>query len=549
MIMMRMKRNGMAWIGLLLLAVQIIRAQEIPDREIHYRYGDWVSFPVMRFVNSIALGPQYIYFGTTGGISRYHFVKDFWDYPFTVSDGLENDAVLVVAYDFNTGILWCSTNAGLSYRIDGIEEWRNIRYGSLGLDPVSSIGIGNQTIWIESSGNIYQGDRYGMHFSVSTMENVIEDHVLWSGHLAEENEQYLPNLFAENGYLFSPEGYIIDHELRQFQIIETVQDEFNHLWLATWGLGGAVADVRTDQLKLLPFGLYSSDVRAMEWDGGRMWLGGHHLSEETGGITLWDMENNEWNYFEATYLSQLRSDEVNAIAADSFSVWFGTMDGLARYDKKKEAWRSFSVHDALWDNTINSIVLKDTVLWVGTESGINRISLPGMVIRQVRDEGLIHRRIYRLEVDSDDVWAGTDRGIYRYVRERDQWEYVSGYAGMLVQSVTAISLFDQEIWFGTDDGVEVYNKNSNEWIGFPADHFSIDRKINAIASDSAAVWVGTDNGVLKYNKTENRWRRFTTEDGLLDNGVNWILLDGDYVWFGTRRGLTRFYWNAPYRND
>ncbi|MCJ7812726.1 hypothetical protein MUP95_05325 [bacterium] len=543
------KLNWIRWIWILFLTVQIVPAQERPDREIHYRYGDWISYPVMRFVTSIALGQQSIYFGTTGGISRYQFVKNLWDYPFTVSDGLENDAIRVVSYDFNTGILWCSTNAGLSYWISGVEEWRNISYESLGTGPVSSIGIGDQYTWIESSERIYQGDRYGIHFSNATIEEAIEDHVQWSGHLTNGDEKYLPDLFAEDGYLFRSDGYIIDSELRQFQIVETVQDEFNHLWLATWGLGGAAADVRTDYLTLLPYGLYSSDVRAMAWDGEKMWLGGHHLSEATGGITRWDVENDEWIYFEAEYLSQLRSDEVNAIAIDSSSVWFGTMDGLVRYDKKKDAWRSFSVYDALWDNRIYSIDLEDTVLWVGTELGINQISLPGMIVRQVRDERLIHRRIYQLEVDGHDVWAGTDRGIYRYTGEREEWVYVPGYPGMLVQNVTAISRFNHEVWFATDDGVQVFDKNNDQWIGFPADHFSIDRRINAIAADSTAVWVGTDNGVLKYNKAENRWRRFTTEDGLLDNSINWILLDGDYIWFGTNRGLTRFYWNAPYRND
>ena len=55
----------------LIFVVLGLKAQELPDREIHYRPGDWISYPVTRFITSIALGHQYTYFGTTGGITRY----------------------------------------------------------------------------------------------------------------------------------------------------------------------------------------------------------------------------------------------------------------------------------------------------------------------------------------------------------------------------------------------------------------------------------------------------------------------------------------------
>ncbi|MBN2030184.1 hypothetical protein JW824_08050 [bacterium] len=533
------------------LALQTVTAQDIPDREIHYRYGDWISYPVMRYIHSIVLGPQYIYFGTTGGISRYHFFKNAWEFPFTVSDGLENGYVHVLAYDFNSGILWCATDVGLSYWVTGVDERRNISYQSLNVNTITSIGIGDEYVWLESSGRILRGDRFGFYFRNATEEESIADQVRWSGDLAKKSEEQLPELFMEAGYLFHSNGTILDRELREYAITDFYQDDFNRLWLATWGLGGGVADVKTDYLTLLPFGPYISDVKAMAWDGWGMWLGGHHPSLETGGITWWDMENGEWIYFEARYLSQLKSDEVNSIAVSDDDVWFGTMEGLGRYDKKNGTWRNYTVYDNLWDNRVNSVILDNggKNIWVGTTWGINRIRLPNMTVEQIRDERLIRRTIYQLVVDGNDVWAGTDRGLYRYDNKDKVWEYIPGYPGMLIQKVTAISVFKNEIWFGTDDGVQVYDKQTGEWIGYPADHDSIDRTIHCILADSGAVWVGTDRGVLKYHKKENRWRRFTTDDGLIDNVVNWILLDGDYVWFGTGGGLTRFYWNAPYRKD
>ena len=533
----------------LLIGAALLEAQELPDREIHYRPGDWISYPVTRFVSSITLGNQYTYFGTTGGIARYDFYRHSWDHPFTVSDGMGDDNIHVVAFDFSSGYLWCVTDAGLSYRIPSSEEWLNLTYLDLGIDWASAVGIGKQYLWLQSSGGLLKGSRHGGPFWDASQQEESRDDVRWFGN-TEENRSEIPDfLFMEDGYSFFPEGYIQDINLRQFDITGFEQDQFNNLWMATRGLGSGVADIRTSSLELLPYGLFTSIVNVMAWDEAGMWIGGRPASEEQGGITLWDMDSGEWLYFEAPLITRLRSDLVTAILPDTAYVWFGTLEGLARYDKYRDTWKGFSVHNGLWDDEITSLALGNEILWVGTGSGINRILLPEMVVEQVRDKRLIHRYIHHLETDGYNVWAGTDRGIYRYSGNRKRWEYVPGYEGMVDLEATAVSVWENEVWFGTDDGIEMYDKDSDRWVGYPATHYPTAGVIHNILADSGAVWIATENGVLKFLKRENRWRRFTVEDGLLENSVRWILLDGDYIWFGTGRGLTRFYWNAPYRID
>jgi ligand-binding sensor domain-containing protein len=533
----------------LIIGVSLLEAQELPDREIHYRPGDWISYPVTRFVTSIALGHQYTYFGTTGGIARYDFYRHRWDHPFTMSDGMGDDNIHVVAYDFSSGYLWCVTDAGLSYHIPSSEEWLNLTYLDLRIDWVSAVGIGREHFWLKSSGGLLKGSRHGGPFWDASQEEESRDDVRWFGNAGENGSEIPDFLFMEDGYSFFPEGYIQDIDLRQFDITGFEQDQFNNLWMATRGLGSGVADIRTSSLELLPYGLFTSIVNVMAWDEAGMWIGGRSASEEQGGITWWDMDNGEWVYFEAPLITRLRSDLVTAIQPDTAYVWFGTLEGLARYDKYRDTWKGFSVHNGLWEDEITSLAMGNEILWVGTGSGINRILLPEMVVEQVRDKSLIHRTIHHLETNGNNVWAGTDRGIFRYSGNRKRWEYVPGYEGMVDLEVTAVSVWENEVWFGTDDGIEMYDQETDEWVGYPATHFPTGGVIHNMLADSGAVWVATENGVLKFLKWENRWRRFTVEDGLLDNSVRWILLDGDYVWFGTGRGLTRFYWNAPYRID
>ncbi|MFC1501842.1 hypothetical protein ACFL6A_00350 [bacterium] len=527
----------------------MIQGQDISDRQVHYRPGDWISYPVTRNVTSIDVGNTYAYFGTTGGIMRYDYFRNQWDTPFTWSNGLENDEVRIVLYDFNTGFLWCVTGGGVSYRIPSAEEWRNISYSSLGSGQIYSLGSGKQNVWIEGRRGFYKSDPTGIMFWSATPQEEAEDQVRWRGRRAGNPVESLPELFVDAGYFYYPEGYIQDMEFRQYDITAALQDDFSRLWMGTQGLGAGVVDMIVSRLGFLPFGPFHRDVQAMAWDDDGMWMGGLNLSRQPGGITWWNMEEGKWVYYEAEIVPELWTDNITSIATDVRHVWFGTNNGLARYDKDRDKWRMFSVQDNLWSNQINSVVLGENTLWVGTEAGINSIRLPSMIVEQVRIKELNHQRIYRLEVDGEDVWAGTERGIYRFDGEEGIWEYFPEDPAIVALDITAISAWGDEVWFGTENGIMALDKATNEWQSFPPAHYPTGGQINVIAADSGVVWVGTEEGVLKYVKAENRWRRFTRNDGLLDNRVRWILLDWDHIWFGTPLGLTRFYWNAPYRID
>lgn len=544
--MNRLIRPALA--GFLLLA-GVLQAQTIADRSIHYRPGDWISYPVTRFVTSIALGHEQVFFGTTEGIARYDFYRQQWLPPYTISDGLENDRIRIVTYDFNAGVLWCATDKGLSFRIPSSGEWRNLSTQELGISSVQAMGSGENDFWIRGSGQSLRGDRFGSYFQPAPPEAAEEDKVIWaeagSKSVLSETEFY----FMDSGYTYFPEGYIQDSQLRQFDITESMADNFFQIWTGTWGRGGGVIDTRSSSFTLLPSGPYSAGIEAMAWDDRGMWMGGNASRRESSGITWWDMDRGEWTYFESHLLTNLRSDRVSSIASDGEIVWFGTDEGLARYDKAKNQWRTYSVHNNLWDNRVSTVALAENALWIGTALGINRMDLSNLSISQIRDKRLIHRAVFHLEVDGDNVWAATNAGLYRFFASDNVWEYMSGYEGMMDLTSTAIAIYENEVWVGTDDGVMMLDQSNNEWTGYPAQHYPTGGFIHTILADRDNVWVGTDRGLLKFVKEENRWRRFTVEDGLMDNSVRWILLDGDYLWLGTVRGLTRFFWNAPYRID
>ena len=528
----------------LLLIISRIHAQaDLPERLFHYRPGDWTSYQVSRYVSSLTLGNEFVYFGTTGGIWRYQFFEHTWYRPFTESDGMASSNVQDVLYDFDTGFLWCVTDAGISFHEPATEYWRNISGTRFG--DILDFGLGREYVWVKTRTGYFRIDAITGFIWASTTTPGSADQIRWSEKMeAGIDQQY----FVDADYLIVQDG-IQDAHLRVYSFTDAVQDQFNNRWLGTWGLGTAHAKTNMLDLNFHQIGPYAPDIRAMAWDEDGMWMGGFPDSETPHGITYWNMNEDTWHYHEAIYLPGLRSDAVTAIVVNGPDIWLGTSYGLAKYNTETGEWRTFSPQHNLWDREITSLAMNDSVLWAGTIYGINRIKLDGHIIEKVRDKQLVHLHIFQLEVDEEGVWAGTDRGIFRYRANEKEWRFKKGYGGMLTHDITAVAAYGNEVWFGTDDGIEMINKRTGEWTGYPTAHFTTGDYIYTILPDDQAVWFGTDQGLLKYIRDEDRWRLFTVDDGLPDNVIQWILLDGDDLWLGTPRGLTRFYWNAPYRVD
>ncbi|MFH1335459.1 MAG: hypothetical protein ABII96_02990, partial [Candidatus Zixiibacteriota bacterium] len=61
--------------GLFLCSIYILIYSPLIQARGKYLEGDWVSYSVFRYVTSVALDYRHVYFGTTGGVTRY----DRWD--------------------------------------------------------------------------------------------------------------------------------------------------------------------------------------------------------------------------------------------------------------------------------------------------------------------------------------------------------------------------------------------------------------------------------------------------------------------------------------
>ena len=112
-------------------------------------------------------------------------------------------------------------------------------------------------------------------------------------------------------------------------------------------------------------------------------------------------------------------------------IWFGTRNGLNRYDGSEFVIYKHDPKDSLTlsDNHIWSLAEdNDRNLWVGTARGLNKLDLKTNRIKPFVDErygAFAKSEVRCLTVDSRNrLWIGTTKGLYLYVPAMDVFQRI-----------------------------------------------------------------------------------------------------------------------------
>ncbi len=491
--------------GLIFCLVYILILSSLVHARGKYLEGDWVSYSVFRYITSIAVDYRHIYFGTTGGVTRYDRLDHRWQPPLTTTDGLPDNWIRNVAYDPERDAIWADTYLGSAVYYPVFGDW--------------------------------------------TKESIFPRELAQT----DTANFRLPDLFTDYGPTTAGSFYMMDENLNRYAITNYLRVDNDEVWVATWGLNAGVASLTSLRLKMLEYGLYDKDVKVILIDGDDIWFGGTGLLSPSSGITRYNRKTEIWKYYYTPYVPFLSSQIVNAMAADSQYVWMGTAKGLARMKKKDSNWWTYTTFHGLPSDQITALESEGEYLWIGTPHGLAFYDVKYDTLSTIHDPLLKGLYIYSILSDSNYVWVGTDAGVYTLDKEKGAWYRFMTPDGLLNNQVRSIARWsDQkassgkdEIWFGTDVGILGYspvNDKSRIYdnrLNFP----EVD--VFKLVCDKMNVWVATKNGVWKLNRATDIWIKYTTDDGLLDNNVQDMVLDGDYIWFGTPQGATRFFWNDP----
>jgi len=275
-------------------------------------------------------------------------------------------------------------------------------------------------------------------------------------------------------------------------------------------------------------------------------------------------------------------------------MWFGTEDGLNKYDGY-----NFTIyrHDALdssslLGNSVFSIYEDHTgTLWIGTDNGLNRFDRDpdspstrfngksGQFIHIVNDpknphslSGNLVSSIY--EDHTGTLWIGTSNGLNRFDRPDSSLKEPNGKSGQFTRfandpnnpyslsnnSITSIyedSAAGNTLWIGTNGGglnkLDREKEQFSRFVNDPNNPYSLsNNNITSIYEDFAAgntLWIGTAGGGLnRFDREKAQFTRFVNDPNnphsLSHNDVRSLYVDSasrNTLWIGTQGGgLNRF---------
>jgi ligand-binding sensor domain-containing protein len=465
--------------------------------------GDWLTFTSVRYVTSIAVTPRFVYFGSEGGVARYDRYNERWLPAMTTAEGLPSIEIRSLAYDPLTDELFADTPLGAAVYVDVTHEWR---------------------------------------YTPEFPEPLVQE---WDP--VDLMEYTLPF-----GYDALEQGLLTDPNLRSYPIWGALEDSWGTLWVGTWGEFVWKRPEGSFEIEPQRWGLYHDNVEAIYLDSGVIYFGGTNYFDGDGGLSIYDTIAGEWDYIESRFTRDFASDRVRAFAGRQGGryLWMATDDGVVRYDRRQNLFKSYDKRDGLTDERVHALCLDENILWVGIETGIDGIYLPADSVFSATTDAVNNARIYAIETTGDIVWLGTDRGLFRLVKPVPEWSRFSTGTGPLSGRVRAIAADDRYLYVGSDRGIAIV-----DLVG--ADPIAVYESPSALPNDNiydlvvtaGVVWVATPIGLIRFVPETREQRVFTTDDGLVDLQVQTIEVVGDYLWLGTLGGATRFRWHNPMRPD
>ena len=457
----------------------------------------WTHYTSQNIVTDIAEGESEIYFATSGGIRRYERFRQAWLRPITTADGLPDNWVQQLSYNRTSGDLSIRTKTGAA-------TWMSR------LESLSPGGIAELS-----------PTRYTPR---------------------------IPTVIPPFGYYIN--GDIIRGPGRNYRILDALVDSWNILWIATEGLGIGRVDLSFGDMVFLQSGPLVQNVTALNLDGRYLWAGGADgFRVYARGISRYDRDTEQWEYYEERVIPRLEDTEVNAILADTANVWFGTDQGLVRYSKSNETWDTYRYRRGVSTQHIRhttSLAAGDSRVWLGTNRGLALLDLESDTLRAVPGSGRF--RIRDLATGSSYVWAATNKGLYRSRTTRVSWEPVRDHP-VATQAFLAVDTSGDTTWAlaTVPPNLMVSTHPDSVWrvLKLPEAAGSVTATLSGAGE---RAWIGTEFGVIRVNTRSGRTSTLNQIDGLLDDVVQAIELEGPHVWIGTRGGLSRYHWANDFRD-
>ncbi|MCE7066976.1 sensor histidine kinase [Dyadobacter sp. CY326] len=307
----------------------------------------------------------------------------------------------------------------------------------------------------------------------------------------------------------------------------------------------------------------------------------------TGNVIAQEIDFKVTKYDES---DGLESRLVHCMVQDkSGFLWFGTVEGLARFDGYR--FRMFRKNSddphSIQANNVSAITTdKSGLIWAGFQQGGVSAYDPttgkfkNYALRDRTKKAFPAQRVLSIFADSDnDIWVSIERAGMLLL---DRKTGISKHISLIPANIPADDrsrLYDHvgafheaekgKFWLATADGLYHFDKKTTELkrVPFPVPVKNMVRSdlFTSMAADGEMLWMGSwSGGISSYNTRSGKWQNFrynksslsgTTNiiRGIAAKGKDTLFLntsnDGGFGYFIKSTGQFHFYKNSFYESS
>jgi ligand-binding sensor domain-containing protein/serine phosphatase RsbU (regulator of sigma subunit) len=407
-----------------------------------------------------------LWIGTqNGGVKQYKAKTKEWRNYGMLEDGLASNFVSTIGED-NKGNVWVGTWGGGISIISPSGKIRNFNSGN-GLKDNKIRKIyedreGNMLIGTNENGIfIYKGDQFVSFSEKNGLVNeqvwtVLKDSkgLIWFG-TNEGISVYDPHAELGSWAL----TYNVASGLPHNQIRFIKEDEFQNIWVGTWG-GGVVKIPSAGNQPVYDFGInYQINqgfVTALAIDDKNdIWAGTIdglvHYNVRSGEATRITQTTNEEGKKDG-----LKGNDISAVFVDNGNnIWVGSQGKGITVVSRGEMRYDFQQIDIQKKITASTFFQDaERVIWIGTEGhGIYRYENGQITGQMTTKDGLLSDYISTIDQDADgNMWIGSNIGLTRYNATNKSFRHYSqeeGFIGVEVKPNSSYNDNNGGIWYGT----------------------------------------------------------------------------------------------------
>ncbi|MCB2379338.1 histidine kinase [Hymenobacter sp. BT635] len=237
-------------------------------------------------------------------------------------------------------------------------------------------------------------------------------------------------------------------------------------------------------------------------------------------------------------------------------LWFGTQDGLSRYDGVE--FRVFRNDPQRAGSLSSNFILslaedQQGRLWVGTGGGglcrYNPVTgrFQAFEYEQNDINGLADNFVRVVFCDQKgQIWAGTEGGLHRFVPAKKHFQRfthpLTPKENLRRNSVRAITQTSGgQLWVGTGEGRVSWLDARTGYLA-PDTRWQATSAITALQPDAAGgLWIGTETDGLWYLPAQGPAKAVGRLPGGPGETIRALFLDRQHeLWVGTNKGLVRY---------